>query len=170
MTSQKHIERTLLIFKPDAIQRGITGEILARFERVGLKVVGMKMIEPTLEHYQKHYEDIGTMISRRGEPVFSRTVKCLLNQPVIATVIEGVSAIEVARKLTGATEPKSAAVGTIRGDYCHVSYDRADSEDKGIRNLIHTSANPAEAEQEINLWFSDSELFDYCVLHEKFTR
>jgi nucleoside-diphosphate kinase len=170
MTSKKHIERTLLIFKPDAIQRAIVGEILARFERVGLKIVAMKMINPDREHYHKHYEDIGTMITRHGENIFNMTVDCMLSGPVIAAVLEGVESIEIARKLTGATEPKSAAIGTIRGDYSHISYARADSENKGFRNLIHTSADSKEAEKEISLWFSDSELFDYSVLHEEFTR
>lgn len=170
MPTQKHIERTLLIFKADAIQRGLMGEILTRFERVGLKIVGMKMVQPNREHYHKHYEGIGLMITRRGEDIFNRLVDTIVDEPVIATVLEGVEAVEVARKLTGATEPKSAAIGTIRGDYCHVCYGRADSENKGIRNLIHTSADPTEAKKEIKLWFSDSELFDYEVLHEKFTR
>jgi len=170
MTSKKHIERTLLIFKPDAIQRGIVGEIMTRFERVGLKVIGMKMVHPDLDHYHKHYEGIGTMITRHGKTIFDYTVNCIICGPVIAVVLEGVESIAIARKLTGATEPKSAAIGTIRGDYCHISYGRADSEQKGIRNLIHTSADATEAEQEIKLWFDDKELFDYEVLHEKYTR
>jgi len=170
MTSKKHIERTLLVFKPDAVQRSIVGEILTRFERVGLKIVGMKMVHPDKNHYHKHYEDIGTMISRHGNHIFDITVDCVISGPVIAVVLEGVEAIEVARKLTGSTEPKSAAIGTIRGDYCHISYARADSEDKGFRNLIHTSADSSEAKQEIDLWFNSNELFDYEVLHEKFTR
>lgn len=170
MTSQEHIEKTLLVLKPDTLQRGIVGEILTRFERVGLKIVGMKMTTPTREHYHEHYEGIGTMITRRGEVAFNRTVECLLGDPVIAIVLEGVEAIEIARKLTGSTEPKSAAIGTIRGDYCHISFGRADYENKGIRNLIHTSADASDAEKEIKLWFSDNELYDYKVLHEKFTR
>jgi len=170
MTSKEHIQRTLLIFKPDAVQRSIVGEILTRFERVGLKIVGMKMVHPDREHYHKHYEDIGTMISRHGDHIFNITVDCVISGPVIAVVLEGVEAIEIARKLTGGTEPKSAAIGTIRGDYSHISYARADSEDKGFRNLIHTSADPSEAKKEIKLWFGDDELFDYKVLHEEFTR
>ena len=110
------------------------------------------------------------IITRRGEDIFNRLVDTVADEPVIATVLEGVEAVEIARKLTGATEPKSAAIGTIRGDYCHVSYGRADSEDKGIRNLVHTSADANEAKQEIKLWFADSEIFDYEAPHEKFTR
>jgi nucleoside-diphosphate kinase len=170
MASKEYIERTLLVFKPDAVQRGIVGEILARFERVGLKIVGMKMVKPTNEHYHDHYEKIGTVITRHGKHIFDALVDFMSQGPVIAVVLEGVEAIEIARKLTGATEPKSAAIGTIRGDYCHISYGRSDSENKGIRNLIHTSADSSDAEQEIRLWFSESELFDYEVSHEKFTR
>ncbi|MEI6228579.1 MAG: nucleoside-diphosphate kinase [Candidatus Saccharibacteria bacterium] len=170
MTSKKHIERTLLIFKPDAVQRGIVGEILTRFERVGLKIVGMKMLSPTRDQFHHHYENIGKVISRRGEHTFEVVMDFMTQGPVIATVLEGVDSIEVVRKLTGATEPKSAAIGTVRGDYCHISYGRADAEDKGVPNLIHTSADAVEAEQEISHWFAESEIFDYEAPHEKFTR
>ena len=170
MTSQMHIERTLLVFKPDSVQRAIVGEILTRFERVGLKIVGMKMVEPTLEHYHEHYEGIGSMKARRGELTFNNTVNYLQCGPVIAVVLQGVDAIEVVRKLTGGTEPKSAAIGTIRGDYCHVSYGRSDCLNVGVRNLIHTSADAKEAAQEIKLWFKDGEIFEYQTVHEKYTQ
>lgn len=170
MVSKKHLERTLVIFKPDAVQRGIVGEILARFERVGLKIIGMKMITPTREQYYDHYENIGKMITRRGEPIFNVTLDFMMQGPVIATVFEGIESVALVRKLVGTTEPKTASVGTIRGDYSHMSYSHADLEEKGIPNLIHASGDPAEAEQEIAHWFSDSELHEYKVLHEKFTR
>ncbi len=170
MTSKKHIERTFIIFKPDALQRGIMGELLTRFERIGLKIVGMKMLSPTREQYHGHYETIGKLISRRGEDTFNVVLDFMSAGPVVAAVLEGVEAIEIVRKLIGATEPKSAAIGTIRGDYCHMSYSRADSENKGVPNLIHASADATDAEQEIKHWFSESELYDYQVLHEKFTR
>lgn len=170
MTSQKHIERTLIIFKPDALQRGIMGEILTRFERAGLKVVGMKMLAPNRDQYYGHYETIGKLVSRRGEKTFNNVLGMMMQGPVVAAVLEGVEAIEVVRKLVGSTEPKSAAIGTIRGDYCHMSYSRADAEGKGVPNLIHASADVSDAEQEIKHWFSESELYDYQVLNEKFTR
>ncbi len=170
MASKEHIERTLVIFKPDAIQRGIVGDILARFERVGLKVVGMKMATPTRDQYYDHYETIGKVISRRGEGVFNAVLDFMLQGPVIVMVLEGVEAIEVVRKLVGSTEPKSAAIGTIRGDYSHISYQRADSEKKSTPNLIHASDGSADAAKEIKHWFSDSELYEYQALHEKFTR
>lgn len=164
------VEKTLVLFKPDAIQRGVVGEILTRFERVGLKIVGTKMIAPDKEHYYKHYEEIGKMVSRRGEETFNITLDLMLQGPVIAMVFEGVEAVSLVRKLVGTTEPKSAAPGTIRGDFSHMSFGFADSAKKGIPNLIHASGDPEEAEQEISHWFSDAELYDYSVLNEKFTR
>jgi nucleoside-diphosphate kinase len=94
----------------------------------------------------------------------------MLTGPVIAMVFEGVEAVALVRKLVGTTEPKSAAPGTIRGDFSHMSFGFADNQGKGIPNLIHASGDPEEAEQEISHWFSDAELYDYSVLHEKFTR
>ncbi len=164
------VEKTLVLFKPDAVQRGVVGEILTRFERVGLKIVGTKMIAPDRDHYYKHYEDIGKMVTRRGEETFNITLDLMLQGPVIAMVFEGVEAVALVRKLVGTTEPKSAAPGTIRGDFSHMSFGFADSAKKGIPNLIHASGDAEEAEQEINHWFSDSELYDYNALNEKFTR
>lgn len=164
------IEQTLVLFKPDAVQRGVVGEILTRFERVGLKIIGTKMIAPNRDYYYQHYEGIGKMVSRRGEESFNLALNLMLEGPVIAMVFEGVEAVALVRKLVGTTEPKSAAPGTIRGDYSHMSFGFADNVKKGIPNLIHASGDPEEAEQEINHWFSDNELYDYSVLHEKFTR
>lgn len=164
------VEKTLVLFKPDAVQRGVVGEILTRFERVGLKIIGTKMIAPDRDHYYKHYEDIGKMVTRRGEETFNITLDLMLQGPVIAMVFEGVEAVALVRKLVGTTEPKSAAPGTIRGDFSHMSFGFADSAKKGIPNLIHASGDPEEAEQEIGHWFSDDELYDYNALNEKFTR
>lgn len=164
------VEKTLVLFKPDAMQRGVVGEILTRFERVGLKIVGTKMIAPDRQHYYRHYEEIGKMVTRRGEDTFNITLDLMLQGPVIAMVFEGVEAIALVRKLVGTTEPKSAAPGTIRGDFSHMSFGFADTAHKGIPNLIHASGDAADAEQEIDHWFSDAELYDYSVLHEKFTR
>lgn len=164
------VERTLIVFKPDAVQRGIVGEILQRFERVGLKMVGVKMAAPDRDHYYRHYEDIGKMVTRRGEDTFNITLDLMLSGPVIAMVLEGVEAVAVVRKLVGPTEPKSADMGTIRGDYSHISFGYADSCQKGIPNLIHASGDSDEAAQEIAHWFKPEELMDYQMLHEKFTR
>ncbi len=164
------MEKTLVIFKPDTVQRGIVGEILSRFEKVGLKIVGVKMIHPSYDHYYHHYENIGKMISRRGQKAFDVTLAMMNAGPVIAMVLEGIEAASLVRKMVGATEPKTALPGTIRGDYAHMSFGHADKNDIGIPNLIHASGDAEEAKQEIAHWFSDSELFDYSTAHEKFTQ
>jgi nucleoside-diphosphate kinase len=163
-------ERTLVIFKPDAIQRGIVGEIFSRFERVGLKPVGAKMLQPSKDHYYHHYENIGKMISRRGQKAFDVTLSMMQGGPVLAIVLEGVEAVSLVRKMAGATEPKSALPGTIRGDYAHMSFAHADAQEVGIPNLIHASGDPTEAAAEIAHWFAETELFDYEVAHQKHTQ
>ena len=158
------------MFKPDAVQRGIVGEILSRFERVGLKIVGCKMVNPNKQHYHMHYEGISQMITRRGQEAFDVTLDFMASGPVIAIVLEGVEAIALVRKLVGATEPKSAEMGTVRGDYSHISFGYSDAKKVGVPNLIHASGNAEEAEKEIAHWFSASELFDYERLSDKFIR
>lgn len=165
-----HIQRTLVLFKPDAVQRGVVGEIMTRFERVGLKIIGIKMIAPDEKHYYGHYEEIGQVITRRGKAVFENVLTLMAEGPVVALVLEGVEAVELVRKLVGSTEPKSAAPGTIRGDYSHMSYGYGDDQQKGIPNLIHASGDLDDAIKEIPHWFSDDELYDYSALSEKFTR
>jgi len=157
----KNVEQTLVLFKPDALQRALVGEILTRFERVGLRIVGTKMLAPSREHYDAHYEDIGKLKTRAGDQIFAITLDMMQTGPVIAMVLEGIEAVSLVRKLVGATEPKSAAPGTIRGDYSHMSYGYADDEGKGIPNLIHASGDVEEAKQEISHWFTDEELYDY---------
>lgn len=164
------VERTLILFKPDAVQRGVVGEILTRFERVGLKIIGTKMLAPDQKHYYKHYEEIGQVITRRGQATFDNVLDMMSQGPVIAMVLEGVEAVELVRKLVGSTEPKSSPPGTIRGDFSHMSYGYGDTNKKGIPNLIHASGDASDAEKEIPHWFSEDELYDYSVLNEKFTR
>jgi nucleoside-diphosphate kinase len=165
-----NVQKTLVLFKPDTVQRGVVGEILSRFERVGLKIVATKMIAPDKAHYHKHYEEIGQMITRRGEHAFDVTLDLMVQGPVIAMVFEGVEAVALIRKLVGPTEPKSAAPGTIRGDFSHMSFGYADDADKGIPNLIHASGDEEEAAKEIAHWFTKDELYEYETLNEKFTR
>ena len=168
--SKELVQRTLILFKPDAVQRGIVGEILTRFERVGLKIIGTKMIFPSKEHYHKHYEGIGKMVTRRGEKAFDMALEFMTQGPVIAMVFEGVEAVELVRKLVGGTEPKTALPGTIGGDYSHMSFGYADEHNVGIPNLIHASGSIEEAKQEISHWFSDFEIYNYTSPREKFTR
>ena len=164
------IQRTLIIFKPDAVQRGIVGEILQRFERVGLKIVATKMVNPDKDHYYHHYEGISKMVSRRGQKAFDLVVDFMLSGPVIAMVLEGVEAIPVVRKIVGSTEPMAADMGTIRGDFAHVSFGYADARNEGVANLIHASGNASEAEQEVSYWFKPEEIQIYKTLSERFTR
>lgn len=164
------MERTLIILKPDTVQRGIVGEILSRFEKTGLKIVGAKMLQPGQDHYHHHYETIGKLKTRRGDKAFNVTLEMMQTGPVLAFVLEGVEAVELVRKMVGPTEPKNAPPGTIRGDYAHVSFGQADKAQQGIANIIHASADPEEAEAEIGHWFSQSEIFDYEASHEKFTQ
>lgn len=168
--SSNNVQKTLVLFKPDTVQRGLVGEILNRFERVGLKIVATKMLAPTKEHYYKHYEEIGKMITRRGEQAFNVTLDMMIQGPVVAMVFEGVEAVALVRKLVGPTEPKSALPGTIRGDYSHMSFGYADSAEKGIPNLIHASGDEEEAGKEITHWFAENEIYSYETASEKFTR
>lgn len=161
------MERTLVLLKPDAIDRGLIGEILTRFEKVGLKVSGLKLLHPTKEMAGKHYtEDLAI---RRGEHVRTMMIDTITSSPIVAVCLEGVEAVELVRKMVGATEPKSAAPGTIRGDYAHVSFKHADAKEIGIMNLIHASSSVEEANQEIAVWFKPDELFDHQPAYTKRT-
>ena len=164
------MERTLVVLKPDAVQRGVVGEIITRFEKVGLKVVAAKMLQPSEDHYFHHYETIGKVVSRRGKEVFDMNLDYMMMGPVIAFVLEGIEAVELVRKMVGATEPKSALPGTIRGDYAHMSYAHGDKAKTSIPNLVHASGDSDEAKLEVAHWFSESEIFDYTAVHEKYTQ
>lgn len=164
------MEKTLVVFKPDAIARGITGEILNRFERAGLKIIGLKMVAPDEAHYHHHYENIGQLISRRGEEVYRRNADFMMSGPVIAAVLEGVQAVAVVRKMVGETEPHKAQPGTVRGDYAHMTIDHANQKGGGLPNLIHASADAAEAKAEVEHWFKSEELFDYKSVHQHLTQ
>lgn len=152
-------EQSLVLLKPDAVDRGLVGEIIQRFEKVGLKIVGLKMIQATEHHAKSHYtEDLAV---RRGEHVRQMMVEMLVSGPVIAIALEGIEAVELVRKMVGGTEPKTAQPGTIRGDYSHVSFKYADSKNIGILNLIHASGNVEEAKSEIAVWFTPEELVSH---------
>ncbi|MBV9159425.1 MAG: nucleoside-diphosphate kinase [Candidatus Kaiserbacteria bacterium] len=182
-------ERTLVIIKPDAIQRALIGEIVLRYERIGLKLVGLKMMVPTEEHIEQHYtldpnwrrvtgEKTIKSYKDRGltppsEDPLEITAKILKNLkkymtsgPVICMVWEGAHAVELVRKITGGTEPRGAAVGTIRGDFVIDSYVMSDADDRAVRNLIHASGSVDEANMEIPHWFEKGEIIDYKVSHE----
>jgi nucleoside-diphosphate kinase len=158
------MERTLIVVKPDGVQRSLVGRLLQWFEDAGLKIVGMKMVWIDADFAKKHYFDLA---ERRGEHVLKNMVDLMTEGPVVAVVLEGVEAVENVRRIVGSTEPKSAAPGTIRGDFAHHSFAYTDEKGKGIRNLIHASGNVTEAKQEVKLWFADSEIHDYKTDQEK---
>lgn len=155
------MERTLVVLKPDTVQRGIVGEIITRFERAGLKIVAMKMVSPDEEHFHKHYEGISKLISRWGEEIYRITLAQMTEGPVVAFVLEGVEAVEHVRKMVGTTDPKESAPGTIRGDYTHITRAYTNPRGGTLPNILHASGNAEEAAEEIKLWFEDSEVYDY---------
>lgn len=156
----RQLERTLIVLKPDTIQRGLVGEIITRFERAGLKIIAMKMVAPNEQHFHKHYEDIGKIISRWGEAIYNINLSLMTEAPVVALVLEGVESVSYVRKLVGTTDPKESAPGTIRGDYTHVTRASTNPIGATLPNILHASGNLEEAVQEIALWFDETELYD----------
>ncbi|MBU2589464.1 MAG: nucleoside-diphosphate kinase [Nanoarchaeota archaeon] len=149
------IERTLVLVKPDGVQRGLIGDIISRFEKRGLKIVGMKMVWVDKDFSKQHYS------AHIDKNFYKGLEDFIISAPIVAMAVEGINAVELVRKVVGSTEPKSAPIGTIRGDFAHVSYEYADKKGISIKNLVHASGNSEEAEQEVSLWFSVEELFNY---------
>ncbi len=182
-------ERTLVIVKPDGLQRSLVGEIIKRLEQVGLKLIAVKMLVPTKEHVEQHYtldpewrrvtgEKRIAKARERGEKppsedpyeitavILEKLKGYMTSGPVIAMVWEGAHVIEMVRKITGSTEPRSSDVGTIRGDFVLDSYNMADDDGRAIRNLIHASGSAEEAKKEIPHWFRPEELVSYRLVQE----
>lgn len=136
------MQQTLVIVKPDGVQRGLVGKILARFEERGLKIVALKMVQVSREQAEKHYA------VHQGKFFYDGLVSYITSSPVAAMVLEGHEAIGVVRAMVGATRPWEAAAGTIRGDYAMM----------GLRNLIHASDAPETAASEVALWFPEGVL------------
>ena len=190
MTKHHKFERSLVIIKPDGVQRSLIGEIIGRYERVGLKLVAIKMMLPTAElviqHYTldpewrrvtgektiKGYMDKGLPVPESDplkitEVLLKKLVKYITAGPVIAMVWEGAHAVKIIRKITGGTEPLMSEVGTIRGDFVLDSYQMTDLDHRAVRNLVHASGSPKEADEEIKHWFKEDELVKYAHLQEK---
>lgn len=168
MTDKKHsLEQTLVLLKPDAVDRGIVGELITRFERIGAKLVGMKLLVSEKDAAQRHYTE--DLAKRRGEHIRTMMIEMLMMGPIVAMVWEGIDVISVVRKLVGSTEPASAAPGTIRGDYAHVSYRYADEKQIGVFNLIHASDSPESAATEISVWFKPEELVSHLPSYTRLT-
>jgi nucleoside-diphosphate kinase len=157
------IEQTLVLIKPDGVARGLIGEVIKRFEQRGLKIVGIKMIHIDKNFAQKHYKEI--IAEKHGEPVRAYLMNYLTEGPVIAMVLQGINAIALVRKIVGSTYPGEADIGTIRGDFCHASKDYVKQKHQG-HNLIHASENKEDAKEELALWFSIDEIWDYKLSAE----
>ncbi len=155
------IERTLVIVKPDGVERSLVGEIIKRFENTGLKLVGMKMSWIDRTFAENHYG------AHKAKPFFKELVDFITEGPVVAFVVEGVHAVDNVRRLVGSTSPHEAAPGTIRGDFAHISMAYASKKGLGGKNVIHASGSKKEADEEIKLWFKDNELHSYTTVHEK---
>ncbi len=183
------LQRTLIVIKPDGVQRSLIGEIIQRYERTGLKLVAMKMFLPTEQLVEQHYDLDPTWRQRVGENtinaylkkgltppranpldqaqfVIDSLKKYITSGPVIAMVWQGMNAVGIVRKVTGGTEPLTSDMGTIRGDFTIHSYQIADIDGVSVKNLVHASGSPAEADGEINLWFKESELVEYKLFNE----
>ena len=182
-------ERTFVIVKPDGVQRGLVGEIIKRYERTGLKLVGMRFgvadEKKFWEHYNKDdawYLQKGAKIledkkknglpadkepMEYGKDIVRQLVKFMTSGPVLMMIWEGNQAAAVIKKITGGTEPSTSDVGTIRGDLTVDSYNIAAVDDRAVRNLIHCSESADEAKREIAIWFTDAEMTEYRLVGEQ---
>ncbi len=183
-------ERTLVMIKPDGIQRSLIGEIIKRIEKTGLKMVALKFSVPDAEKISNHYQ-LDTEWLRKagnkslsaykekgiippendpikiGEKVLENLVKYLTSGPIVQMVWQGAHAVDIVRKIVGSTEPLTSDVGTIRGDYVIDSYELADVDGRAVRNLIHASSDDEEARKEIDLWFKSDEIINYRLVQEQ---
>ncbi|MBU7009968.1 MAG: nucleoside-diphosphate kinase [Theionarchaea archaeon] len=182
------MEKTFVMIKPDGVKRGLIGQVIARFERAGLKLIGLKMVHPTKEMVEKHYPSTEKWFTTVGEKTLSsykemgldpkehlgtdsaleigKIVKGWLldfisSSPVVCMVWEGNHAIQNVRRLVGNTLPIKANPGTIRGDFTCDSPDLANKKHRPIRNIVHASGDSEEAGHEISLWFTQKEIHDY---------
>jgi nucleoside-diphosphate kinase len=158
------IQQTLVLVKPDGVQRGLVGEIIKRFEKRGLKIVGMKLIKAPKELGEKHYDQ--SVADRHGDAVRLKLINYITEGPVVAMIVQGINAIPLIRKMAGHTYPGEADLGTIRGDFAHSSKEYTKAMDQG-KNLIHSSEDEEYAKKEISFWFTPEEVFEYKLSHEE---
>src|SRR5215472_17053911 len=158
MSSHTGVERTLVLFKPDAVARGLVGRVLARFEEALLRVVAAKLVWMDAELTRRHYFDLE---ERYGPEVYATMAQIMQSGPVIAVVLEGIEAVTCVRKLVGSTYPDQAPPGTIRGDLAHMSRAYANDRSIAVANLVHASGNTEEAAYEIGVWFTKDEIIEY---------
>ncbi len=189
MNKHPHQERTFVILKPDTVQRSLIGEVIKRFEQTGLKCTAMKMFVPDEATLMKHYNKDDAWFLKKGERIIDdlksqgrpiekeaieygkdiiRTIVHYMTvAPVVAMIWEGNESVAVVTKLVGTTEPKTSDVGTVRGDFTVDSYGHSSYENRAVRNLVHCSESPEEAEREIALWFSEEEIMQYTTAQER---
>jgi nucleoside-diphosphate kinase len=183
-------EKTLVIIKPDGVQRSLIGEVIERIERVGFKLVALKFEIPTKEKVIQHYtidpewiiktgekslkakQSIGEDISgidpyTFGETILQKLQSYITSGPVVIMVWQGAHVVQVVRKIVGGTEPKTSDVGTIRGDFVHDSYEIANLENRSVKNVLHASSSTEDAESEINVWFKPEEIISYRLIAEE---
>ncbi|HSR89467.1 MAG TPA: nucleoside-diphosphate kinase [Candidatus Udaeobacter sp.] len=182
-------ETTFVMIKPDGVQRGLVGEILKRIERVGLKIVALKMLVPTEDQCWTHYNKDEAWFLKKGErtindrqaaglpvdkpaieygkDIIRALVKFMTSGPVVAMVLSGNQSVGIVTKLVGGTEPLTSDVGTIRGDYTLDSYELSSIDERAVRNLIHCSDKPEEAQREMKIWFKPEEMISYRQLNEE---
>ena len=183
-------EKTLVIIKPDGIQRSMIGEVIKRLERVGLKLVAIDMNVPTEDKVRTHYlvdpewrrkagqKSMDAYLNKgldcpfkdpveAGEKVLNNLVKYMTSGPVVSMIWQGAHAVSIVRKIVGSTEPLSSDVGTIRGDFVLDSYQMSDLNNRSVRNLIHASGSVDDAKQEITHWFAPEKVIDYRLIQEQ---
>lgn len=159
------IQKTLVLIKPDGVQRSLIGEIIKRFEQRGIKIIAMKMIHVSKEFAGKHYKQ--SIADKHGEHVRNYLLEYISSTPIIAMVLQGSNVIAHVRKITGNTYPGDADIGTIRGDFAHASKIYAKAAKKALPNLIHASENEDDAQEEIKLWFKKDEIYNYKLSAEE---
>ncbi|MEK6890550.1 MAG: nucleoside-diphosphate kinase [Nanoarchaeota archaeon] len=157
------LQQTLVLIKPDGVERGLIGEIIKRFEQRGLKIVGMKMVNVERSLAESHYAE--SIATKHGKHVRDYLLDYVTSGPVVAIIIQGSNAISTVRKIVGSTYPGEADLGTIRGDFAHASKEYVKKNNQG-HNLIHASENEEDAKKELALWFTETEIHDYKLSHE----
>jgi nucleoside-diphosphate kinase len=143
------MQRTLVLLKPDCLERGLAGAVTNRFERALLRIDDARMVRPTLAQLQEHYADL----KNRDEGAFRRTTVSLIGKPFLALILSGPNAIQKARALAGPTAPLLAPAGTIRGDFGNDTIQQADAENRTTLNLVHAADSEAAVAREIKIWF-----------------
>jgi len=182
-------EKTLVIIKPDGVQRSLVGDIISRIERTGLKIIAIKMLVANEDTLWKHYDkddawfiekgaiaiesrksqglEVDKEAIEYGKDILRGNISFMTSGPIVVLIVQGNQSVGVVKKIVGGTEPLTSDVGTIRGDYTVDTYSLANSSSRAVRNLVHCSDKVSEAEREIALWFNESEIIKYNLANER---